>query len=248
MSCHYTGCSLYKHGLLSFKWDEMGGLFTVCWYCYFNLQLQLGPFRPRKIGSTLKLTSESYQTNTHTLFLSLTYTQIRFVAFPNSELHSLPHLEEQNLTSWPFLWGSAFCCWKDQFSDRGEIVSLTDTIASLSGLFTIIFWCFTSLKKSKTSKLMVFLESDHRILHKSKNKIDLRLIWPGLSIRFVIYDLSRSDQMLYMCVFACINIHTLYMHMHAPSLFSSDSQHLKHKNVKHHCCATPGLLCNISPV
>lgn len=112
MSCHYTGCSLYKRVLLSLKWDEMGGLFTVCWYCYLNLQLQLGPIRPRKIGSTFE--NEGLNRTTRSFSLSLTHAQLRFCGkqcffqwiFQKHKTCSrltLPHLEEQSLTSWPFL-------------------------------------------------------------------------------------------------------------------------------------------------
>lgn len=144
-------CPLYKHVLLSLQWDEMGGLFTVYWYCYLNHQWPLGPFRPRKIGSTFEMgvwiQTHARTHSTHIRSFSHSHTHIRFVAFKNSdsfrELHSFqsfkicswlnshftsPEGAKSDLLTFPT--GSASFRWKDPFSDRGPIVSLNDFIWS----------------------------------------------------------------------------------------------------------------------
>lgn len=168
-SCHYTVCSLYKCGLLSLKWDEMGGVFTVCWYCYLNLQLLLGLWGPRKQGSTSEM---NHNTHTFSLTRSLTHslrhthkhtlTKVRFCGIFWTVMISVNCTIFQNFSNqllvqscltwrskiWPLDLSyrvGAPAAGNNPFSDRGRTVSPTDTMFSLSAFFAIIFHHLTSL-------------------------------------------------------------------------------------------------------
>lgn len=92
-----------------------------------------------------------------------------------------------------------------------------------------------------------FPNQDHGIfIRKYKNKIKYKSLG-----QLSPFDRCRSDQIneWFVCVCKCrLYTHALHKDMHAPSPIPCDSQHLTHINVKHHCCATPGLLCNIRPL
>lgn len=184
--------------------------FTVCWCCYLNLQLQLGLFRPRKIGSTFE-TNIFTKTRTHSFCHA--YAHIPFVAFlePFRVLHSLqrpkiyswlrshcatPGGAKSNLLTFPT--GSASCNWKDPFSDKVNCVTscLYKSFIRAFYHYVVIYDLIrqnTNFCGYNTLRVRYWFCCFKTRFWKYKNNKYQEWFWSGLFRWFDIFYLSSSD-------------------------------------------------------